>query len=265
MQRLEIIDIAMRLHAVDEHGLCDQLVHAKHAEPGNFVEVILRMILDRPEGATVMIDGDGLHPGEVVGSEQFALRRDQCDLVGMAGKSIELRWLAGEQRMCSSLRCETKPAGDAEFAALRVRCTTSTGCNTGNLRSPTAAEAWNTGPIDGTRELDLAPDPFVTGVVDRKARPGPDDPIVLFNGHAVRQHGIGIGGTEAVDPTIGCKLGKEALVQIAGERGLGSLQAVAALTGVGIEYQDDHEVVVQKQPLSRNTPPARKRSEKRQQ
>jgi hypothetical protein len=243
VQRLELAAVGVGLGFVRESALGDQLVPAQAQQRCHLGEVVLRMILDRPEAPATVGDGDGLDAAERIRRQHAGTGWERAHLVRVAGEGVEARRLVAIEGVSEPLRTEGDVARDAELAALRIRGALAAGGDHRDLGRPAASEAGHAGSEGGARELDLAPYPLVTLAVDGEARAGPDETVVVRESRRAGEHGLRVGRVGDVDPRSVHAVAQQSRVERARRRPSGRAQRFPAFARVGIEHEQAHAAV----------------------
>ena len=237
VQRFEEADVGFGRLAVPEEAEADELVDAAPGEACELVEVVLGVVLHRPQRAAAVHDRHRLYLSEGVRGEVLGAGREVGDLVLVADEGVEDARLPDVQRMRPTLRRERDLARNAHLATVRVlRATASRGRHP-DLRRPATAEARHARLEGGPRELDLHADRGLVPVHGERGA-GPRDPVVVTQARSVREGAVGVRRIHDVDFAAGMTALEHGLVERPGGSGAARRELLSGRLLVAVGDQD---------------------------
>ncbi len=217
MERLELVHIIERSRAIGKETLADELVGAAIGQARKLVQVVFGVVLHCPERAAVVCDGDRLHGREGIRGQQHRSARQASDFVLMTDEGVEHNRLAGKKRVFLAFGRQCDLAGNAHFPTTRMRGHAAPGSDHRDLCRPAASKAGHPRGERRLGELDLRRHPCVVGV-DRQARTGPGNAVIVRKRGTSRQRYPGIGRINDVDFARRQDLLKHLRIKLAGGR-----------------------------------------------
>ena len=205
-------------------------------------QVILGMVLHRPERSALVGHAHRLNAREGVCGEAQRAAREMRDLVLVRDERIEDAGLSDVEGMAAPVLGEGDLACDAHFPAAGIRRTPASRRDDRDLGRPAAPEARHPRFERGTGELDLRPYRRIVVVVDGEAGAGPRDPVVGGQRCPMGQGAAGVRRMENVDRGVRVAVEQHPLVELARGGRAGRGQTLAPLPAVPVDDEKMQEV-----------------------